>query len=530
MFSFLRLPSWSRHPGTGTSLGMAVDGKGVAGVLMRHAAGAKPRLLACHHFDGDQALGALSLWRSGQGQRRTTNNLLLSGDDYQLLPIETLDLPAHELTDAARWKIKDMIDFPAEEAAVACVLVPAAEARRQVRHALAVATPRKTVARWMRQARLAQCQPDSIDIPELALRNILTLLPSPAACGLLHVGLARTTLVMVWQGELCTSRRFDLSAGQWLATDAQRRLPLVERLALDLQRTCDAFERQFHTAALGRIWVTQAHPALDLAQALKAHVALDVQPLDLRTCIDIDAPDALIDPAHGIDFIPALGAALRDAAPAATGTAPAQQINLFDATLLPPRDWCTGRNILVCGALLASGMTAHGAYESIAMNRVLAAGSSAPADTGATDTQLPVAAEGIDATLLEAEHQLANDRSLLDAVAGLTDLPQDTAQRLQALIAAMPHSVWLREVEFTGTRGVRIAGGALDAAALAGFTQRLGQATALAGLPLQVYAFEPLEGLDTPAAATQPAGAQMPTPTPYGFVLSSVQAGAQTAP
>jgi MSHA biogenesis protein MshI len=532
MFPFPRLPSFSRPSGAGTSLGVAAEGKGVAAAILRRTAGAQPRLLACHHFDGDQALGALSIWRNGQGLRRSKSNLLLSADDYQLLPIETLDLPQGELTDAARWKVKDMIDFPAEEAAVACVLVPAAEGATHMRHALAVVTPRQTVARWMQRTRQAQCQPDTIDIPELALRNILSLLPSGAACGLLHVGLARTTLVMVWRGELCTSRRFDLSAGQLLAADEQRRLALVERLALDLQRSCDAFERQFHAAALGRIWVMQAHPDLALAQALKEHVSLDVQPLDLRECVDIDAPEALLDPERGIDFIPAIGAALRDTAPPSTGTAPSQQINLFDATLLPPRDWCTGRNILVSATLLASGVAAHGAYEGLALNRVLAANASAPAPAHApTDASPAPTADGIDTTLREAQQQLARDRSLLDAVTGLSDLPLHTARRLDSLIAAMPNSVWLREVEFSGARSVRIVGGALDPAALAGFSQRLGQAPAFGGLPLHVYTLEPLASLDAQVTPATPATPETPTqprllhaPVPYGFVLSSVDA------
>jgi MSHA biogenesis protein MshI len=307
--SFLR--SFSRGAATAGSVGIACDGSALSAAVVRRNADAKPRVVACGGFEGGDALPAIAKWRSKNGLRRAQANLLLANDEYQILPLDVEQLSAAELAAAARWKVKDMIDFPPEDASVACVRVPGAEGVERSRQALAVVTRRKTVVQWMQRAHAAHFELSAIDVPELALRNIAALLPGTAACGLLHVGISRATLVMVWQGELCTFRRFDLRAGQLLAADGEQREALIERLALDLQRTSDAFERQFHAAALGRMWVTEELPGLELAPALSRYVSPDVLPLKLREYVDVDASDALIDPSRSLDYIPAIGAALR---------------------------------------------------------------------------------------------------------------------------------------------------------------------------------------------------------------------------
>lgn len=312
--------SFARGSGAPQGLGLACERTGICAAAVRRADGLKPRVTACRSFSGEQSLPALSAWRRKSGLRRSPANLLLGGDEYQILPIEALELSGAELADAARWKVKDMIEFPPEQASVACLLVPGSDGARS-RQALAVVTPRKTVALWMQRSRAADLELSAIDIPELALRNLAALVPSTTACGLLHVGLARTTLVMVWQGELCTFRRFDLSASQLIDATTEQREALIERLALDLQRTTDAFERQFYAAALGRMWVTDEIEGLALGPALSRYVAPEVLPLKLREWLDIDSTDALVDPARGIDFIPAIGAALREHAPSPSQTA-----------------------------------------------------------------------------------------------------------------------------------------------------------------------------------------------------------------
>lgn len=295
-------------------LGILADAGHASGAVVCRRSGAKPRLTAIHAASGNAPLATLARWQRHQGLRRANVNLLLDGSDYQILPLDVPDVQPEEVANAMRWRVKDMIDFPPEEASIGCLLVPTDADSSRTQQALVVVARRETIARWIARSRDANLDVQSIDVPELALRNLALLAAGDGACALLHVGLERTTLVIVWRGELCGMRRFDIRASQFLDAGPAGRDTLVERLGQDVQRSSDSFDRQFYSAALGRLWVTQEQAGLDLATPLARHITLQVRPLALREWLDIDTDAPLMDAAQGIDFLPAIGAALREEA------------------------------------------------------------------------------------------------------------------------------------------------------------------------------------------------------------------------
>ena len=314
--SYFKLPQRTLR---GDSLGITTANTATASAaVITRADDGTLRLKAVESFDGASALSTLSRWQHGSAWRRCRTHLLLDDAHYQLLPVDAPDVPEAELSDALRWQVKDLIGYPAEDASIGSVLVPAASESIRTRQAWVVVARRDTVAERMRSARDARIELDSIDVPELALRN-LALLPSPdGACALLHVGLQRSTLVMVWKGDLCSVRRFDLTAAALLDAAPDQFETLVERLAQDVQRSADAFERHFHAAALGRLWVLDEQAGLPLADALARHITLQVKPMRLSDWIGIDTTRPLMDAKAHIDFLPAIGAALRAQGPANT--------------------------------------------------------------------------------------------------------------------------------------------------------------------------------------------------------------------
>ena len=319
--SYFKLPQRPLREG---SLGITTASTNAASAaLIARASDGTLRLKAVESFDGDGALSTLSRWQHGSAWRRCRTHLLLDDSQYQLLPMDAPNVPEAELSDALRWQVKDLIDYPAEDASIGSVLVPAASESMRTHQAWVVVARRDTVAGRMRSAREARIELDSIDVPELALRN-LALLPSPdGACALLHVGLQRSTLVMVWKGDLCSVRRFDLTAAALLDATPEQFEALVERFAQDVQRSADAFERHFHAAALGRLWVLDEQAGLPLADALARHITLQVKPMKLADWIAIDTTRPLMDARAHIDFLPAIGAALRAQGSASTAGVPA---------------------------------------------------------------------------------------------------------------------------------------------------------------------------------------------------------------
>ena len=196
-----------------------------------------------------------------------------------------------------------------------------------------------------------------------------------------------------------------------------------------------------------------------------------------------------------------------------------QQINLLDPALLPQRDWCNGKFIVGIGVTLTLGTLGHLAYEKSTLHSLLASTGAAPHPTAAPTS------DPLDAQLAELGASIATNERLLQAVGSFAELPQNNAARLRALFAALPDTLWLHEVEFGVERGVRIAGSALDANALARFAARLGALPAFHGLPLHVFALKPGERADAGSAVGSNGTAPVAEPAHYGFLLSSVDAG-----
>lgn len=204
----------------------------------------------------------------------------------------------------------------------------------------------------------------------------------------------------------------------------------------------------------------------------------------------------------------------------AAGTTAPQQINLIDLSLRATRDWFNGRSIAALTVAFATLVGAHASFEAAMLSRAVAASIPAvPTEDGAANAT-PVE----DAQMLDDRRLVSRGERLMQAVSTLSDLPHDNAQRLRAIISALPETLWLQEVEFSGERGVRVSGGAIDATALSIFAKRLGALPSFRRLPLRIFKVEPREApqrqdpITTASDTTPPVGER---PAHYSFVLST---------
>jgi MSHA biogenesis protein MshI len=153
---------------------------------------------------------------------------------------------------------------------------------------------------------------DVVDIPELALRNLASLLPE-AEQGLILLWLAEKSaqLIVIKQSTLYFARHVHLSgnktAGAGLGADAE--LPEVEAIALELQRSTDYFESQFQQAPLLNLIIApRSEYSVRLAEALSKQTSMRVQSIDLARAMDL-APG--LEPSDRCSLL-AIGAALRE--------------------------------------------------------------------------------------------------------------------------------------------------------------------------------------------------------------------------
>ena len=271
----------------------------------------RPRVQACRHIDTALGLPALNQWGAGFGSRRVGASLLLRAHEYQMLQVDAPGVDPGEYRAAVRWQIQDLIDFPAEEAALDCLQVPAASGQASSK-LFAVVTRQSLVQQNVTQWRAAGLALNVIDIPEMALRNLAVLAGGAKAIGFVHIGLDETHLILVWQEELCVSRQLAIGGQQLRALEEFPRGAQIERLALEIQRTADAFERQFSAAHLAQLWVSAVHDLEGLVAQLAGQLSLEVKGFQLGDWIDLDPGVQAIDIDQRFDHTLAIGAALRE--------------------------------------------------------------------------------------------------------------------------------------------------------------------------------------------------------------------------
>ncbi|MBI5719461.1 MAG: PilN domain-containing protein [Burkholderiales bacterium] len=194
-----------------------------------------------------------------------------------------------------------------------------------------------------------------------------------------------------------------------------------------------------------------------------------------------------------------------------------QNVNLLDPRLQPAEPLVRSGTALAALAAAAALVLLHGLVEQQLTRRALAATAAAASGGEATEA----ATEGAAPTALSRLRAQVDEREAwLAAVRADGAVPAQPAATLQRIVAALPETMWLTEVELHGSAGLRIRGGTLDPLALAEFARRLALAEPLRGLGLQTLRLEPD---DAPAAAED---APAPAPT-HRFVLASHAAAAE---
>ena len=249
------------------------------------------------------------------GSAHYTCSNLLTRAEYQVSLLEAPDVPESEWKSAIRWRLKDVLDFPATDATIDVLSIPVHESAVGRNSPLYVIAARNQVIRE-RQALFdaANIRLTVIDIPEMAQRNIAALLESPErALALLTFDTQGGLLTITCDGELYVARRMEISALQLESANHEQKRELYERLTVELQRTLDHFERQFRHIVLSRMVLGPmgASAASDLQDYLSASLYVPVETLSLDSIFNVERVPDLMRPESQQLHLLTLGAALR---------------------------------------------------------------------------------------------------------------------------------------------------------------------------------------------------------------------------
>lgn len=286
---------------------------GVCFALVERSSG-KPAVVFCQTVrlpPGDAvALEKLAKERHFSRYRCTT---LLRHSEYQMLLVESPNVPADELKVAIRWRIKDMLDYHVNDATIDVLDIPPDRASAAKTHSMyAVAAPNRVIQQRQALFEQAKIPLAAIDIPEMAQRNIAALLePERRGLALLSFDAEGGLLTITYDGELYLSRRLDISLGQLAEAGEPQKLAYFDRITLEMQRSFDHFERQFNFITLSKLVLAPLPGVEGLLEYLATNLYVPVEVLDLASVLDFSRTPELQEAGRQAHCLAALGAALR---------------------------------------------------------------------------------------------------------------------------------------------------------------------------------------------------------------------------
>jgi MSHA biogenesis protein MshI len=282
---------------------------------------ARPEITLCDSYkkEGGDTATLARLRRELHLDRHRCTTLLRPGE-YQVLQVEApANVPESEARGAARWRIKDMVDYPVETATVDAVFIPAADGSAgRAPQMLAVAAKNDVIAASMKAFTDAEIPLEVIDIPEFAQRNLAQRLELEGrGLALLAFDDRGALVTFTCAGELYQARRIEMSLRTFENTTPEQRKGLYDRLVLELQRSLDYFDRQFRHIAVARVMVTPVPGAEDMREHLAASLDVPVALVHLSEIMDFPHIPELHEDARQAQCLQLIGAAMREEARAA---------------------------------------------------------------------------------------------------------------------------------------------------------------------------------------------------------------------
>ncbi len=275
--------------------------------------GARPQVTKCAFYPlTEVSASALEKVRKDAQLEDARFTTLLSASEYQLMMVDAPNVPVDELKTAIRWKIKDSLSYHIDDATVDVLQIPSNKYGSDRPQSLyAVAASNETIRKRIALFEKAKIELSVIDIPETAQRNIAALFEMEArGLAMLTFGDEGGLLTITCDGELFLARRIDITLGQLQDADEDLRQQYLDRVELEVQRSLDYFDRQFHHIPVNRILLSVPE-SLGLDKLLTNNLGLPVEMLDLSEVMDIHAVPELSDSEFVSYALPALGAALR---------------------------------------------------------------------------------------------------------------------------------------------------------------------------------------------------------------------------
>jgi MSHA biogenesis protein MshI len=300
-------------------VGISFLQKGIAIAVSKFIDNQNPKLINCEFIptknsqDEQHILDAL-VEKLGLGEYDCY--LALTSDKYRRINIEAPIVSEHEISEAIRWKISDLIEFPIEKAIIDFYPVPPTQRANGSKMLEVIASPDDQIKVQVDKCIKAGLKLKVIDIQETLLRNLAVLLPeNNRGVAILHLLESSGTILIEKNATIFLSRQFDIGYKK-LGLDRQNSvnndLESLEQnnLALEIQRSLDYVESYYGIPPIsGLAIIPLAKYTQNLLDILNKNHGITARIMDLSAIVD---SDILLDDVTQSYCSPVIGATLRN--------------------------------------------------------------------------------------------------------------------------------------------------------------------------------------------------------------------------
>lgn len=305
-------------------VGISFLQQGIAVAISKYTDNQNPKLIYCEFIPTKNAQDEQNILGNIVGKFRLTEYdcyLVLTSDLYRRINIEAPTVAEHEISEAIRWKIAELIEFPLEKAVVDYYPTPPAQRANSNRMLEVIAGPCDPIKTLAEKCTKAGLQLKVIDIQETLLRNLAVLLPeNKRGIAILHLLETSGMILIQKDATIYLSRQFDtgykklgLDHDNYENNDAA----ILEQnnLALEIQRSLDYVESYYGIPPIsGLAIIPLAENTQNLLDILNKNHGITARIMDLSAIVD---SDILMDDRTQSHCSPVIGATLRNTVAAA---------------------------------------------------------------------------------------------------------------------------------------------------------------------------------------------------------------------
>jgi MSHA biogenesis protein MshI len=276
------------------SLGLEVSPFGVAAAyLIKGDAGGKDKV-DCRYFEGslESNRDQLGSWIEALGDQRMDAQVVLHPTMYAVYFVDRPEVEDDELSEAVRWKIKDLVEAPLKDLIIDAFAVPEDAYRGNQKKVYAFATDKILLEDIVAQLRKLPIKLLGITISELADLALLNRLHDDrGGAALLRLRSANGTINLIDGGDLYLTRSIDSGVSALETATEDNRHQVMDELLLGVQRCLDFYESQLGKGAIRKMLVAPTRLNQNFFdEHLRGHLDLSVHPLDLNDSFAFKEP------------------------------------------------------------------------------------------------------------------------------------------------------------------------------------------------------------------------------------------------